>query len=103
MGLSPGCSTSPVRDGFSAAATHSVRGLHAMNLITTLAGSMMEGYFPRGWDLARIDRLGALSAGELTRRASWWHPQFEPVGCASLADFDTVMGHEIAREIQLAR
>jgi glucosamine-6-phosphate deaminase len=74
-----------------------------MNLITTLAGSMMEGYFPRGWDLARIDRLGALSAGELTRRASWWHPQFEPVGCASLADFDTVMGHEIAREIQLAR
>ena len=27
---------------------------------------------------------------------------FEPVACATLADFDTYMGHEIAREIQLA-
>jgi glucosamine-6-phosphate deaminase len=74
-----------------------------MNLMTTLAGSMMEGFFPAGWDLARIDRLGALAASEMTKRARWWHPQFEPVGCASLADFDTFMGHEIAREIQLAQ
>jgi glucosamine-6-phosphate deaminase len=74
-----------------------------MNLITTVAGSMMEGFLPRGWDLARIDRLGALSAREMTQRTRWWHPLFEPVACGSLADFDTIMGHEIAREIQLAR
>src|ERR1700726_4271141 len=74
-----------------------------MDLMQTLAGSMMEGFFPKGWDLARIDRLGALTPAELTQREKWWHPQFEPVGCASFEDFDTFMGHEIAREIQLAR
>jgi glucosamine-6-phosphate deaminase len=73
-----------------------------MDLMTTLAGSMMEGFFPAGWDLARIDRLGALGPAEVARRERWWHAQFEPVGCASFADFDTYMGHEIAREIQVA-
>src|SRR5207244_6002444 len=53
--------------------------------------------------LAAIDRLGALAGADVTKRAAWWHPQFEPVPCADYADFDTYMGHEIAREIQLAR
>jgi glucosamine-6-phosphate deaminase len=74
-----------------------------MNLLTTLPGSMMEGFLPSGWDLAKIDRLAAVPPEEVPRRESWWHPQFEPVACASLEDFDTYMGHEIAREIQLAR
>jgi glucosamine-6-phosphate deaminase len=74
-----------------------------MNLLTTLAGSMMEGFFPAGWDLAKIDALAAAPAGELTRREAWWHPRFEPIPCATVEDFDTYMGHEIAREIQLAR
>jgi glucosamine-6-phosphate deaminase len=74
-----------------------------MNLLTTLSGSLMEGFLPRGWDLARIDRLADAPPGDLPRRESWWSPQFEPVACAAVADFDTYMGHEIAREIQLAR
>jgi glucosamine-6-phosphate deaminase len=74
-----------------------------MNLLTTLKGSLMEGFLPAGWDLAKIDRLAAGAEGEVARHESWWHPQFEPVACASLADFDTFMGHEIAREIFLAR
>ncbi len=74
-----------------------------MNLLTTLRGSMMDGFFPAGWDLVKIDRLGELSHAEMSRRRDWWHPQFEPVACASREDFDTFMGHEIAREIQGAR
>src|SRR5580704_4891230 len=74
-----------------------------MNLISTLAGSMMEGFFPAGWDLAKIDRLADAPPETLTKRETWWHPQFEPVACASYEDFDTFMGHEIAREIQLTR
>ena len=35
--------------------------------------------------------------------AAWWHPQFRAGRLRLLADFDTYMGHEIAREIQLAR
>ncbi len=71
-----------------------------MNLLTTLAGSMMEGFLPSGWDLAKIDRLAASGPADLVRREGWWHPQFQPVGCGSYGDFDTFMGHEIAREIQ---
>jgi glucosamine-6-phosphate deaminase len=74
-----------------------------MNLMTTFRGSMMEGFLPAGWDLEKIDRLGGLAHADMVKRAAWWNPNFEPVACASLADFDTTMGHEIAREIQLSR
>jgi len=74
-----------------------------MDLIQTIHGSLMEGFLPQGWDLAKIDRLAATEPAEVNRREKWWHPQFEPVSCASFADFDTFMGHEIAREIQQAR
>src|SRR5262245_39728032 len=83
--------------------TGRLKGNHAMNLITTLSGSMMEGFLPAGWDLKKIDALAAADPAELTRREAWWHPQFEPIACASFEDFDTYLGHEIAREIQLAR
>jgi glucosamine-6-phosphate deaminase len=71
-----------------------------MDLISTLPGSLLEGYFPAGWDLARMDRLADGSSEDFTRRESWWHERFELVRCESLADFDTYMGHEIARAIQ---
>jgi glucosamine-6-phosphate deaminase len=74
-----------------------------MDLMSTFAGSMMEGFLPRGWDLAVIDRLAAVPPEQLTSRESWWHPNFEPVACTSFEDFDTYLGHEIAREIQQAR
>jgi glucosamine-6-phosphate deaminase len=74
-----------------------------MDLISTFKGSLMEGFFPAGWDLARIDQLAARPPGDLAKREKWWHPQFQPVACASFEDFDTYMGHEIAREIHLAR
>lgn len=64
---------------------------------------MMEGFLPAGWDLEKIDRLAEVSGAELARRQPWWNQQFEPMPCGSVADFDTYMGHEIAREIQLAR
>lgn len=73
-----------------------------MDLLTTLPGSLMENFLPAGWELKEIDRLGALAGDDVPRREAWWHPQFEPVACASVADFDTYMGHEIAREVQLA-
>ncbi len=74
-----------------------------MDLTSTLSGSLMEGFLPAGWDLGRIDRLAARPPQTLTERQAWWHPHFEPVGCASFEDFDTFLGHEIAREVLLAR
>ena len=64
-----------------------------MNLLTTFAGSMMEGFLPRGWDLAKIDACCSHPPQAINGRQPWWHPRFEPVACESVADLDVVMGH----------
>jgi glucosamine-6-phosphate deaminase len=74
-----------------------------MNLITTIRGSMLEGFFPAGWDLAKIDRLASGTPEDFVRRERWWHPQFELVTCDSYADFDTYMGHQIALTVKETR
>ena len=74
-----------------------------MNLLTTFAGSMMEGFLPRGWDLAKIDACCSNPPGTIRDRQAWWNPGFEPIPCESVADFDVMMGHEIAITIKRAR
>jgi glucosamine-6-phosphate deaminase len=74
-----------------------------MNLLTTFAGSLMEGFLPQGWDLARIDACCAHPPESVTERRPWWHPHFEPVPCESVTDFDVRFGHEIARTVQRTR
>lgn len=74
-----------------------------MNLLTTYAGSLMEGFFPRGWDLAKIDACCSHPPEMIHERRPWWHPHFEPLPCATVADFDVKLGHEIARVIQTSR
>jgi glucosamine-6-phosphate deaminase len=74
-----------------------------MNLLTTFAGSMMEGFLPRGWDLAKIDRCCSNPPESIGDRQPWWHPSFQPVACLSVADFDVMMGHEIAAAIKQSR
>ncbi|MER3415187.1 MAG: glucosamine-6-phosphate isomerase [Gemmataceae bacterium] len=74
-----------------------------MNLVDTIRGSLLEGFFPAGWDLARIDQLAAGGPEAFVRREPWWHPRFEPVACEQYEDFDVCMGHEIASTIYKAR
>jgi glucosamine-6-phosphate deaminase len=74
-----------------------------MNLLTTFAGSLMEGFLPHGWDLAKIDACCAHPPEAITERRPWWHRDFEPVACATAGDFDVQLGHEIARAIQRTR
>jgi glucosamine-6-phosphate deaminase len=71
----------------------------AINLLTTIKGSMLEDYFPKGWDLAAIDACCSRKPETVTSRERWWNQDFAPIPCASLADFDVMLGHEIAREI----
>jgi glucosamine-6-phosphate deaminase len=70
-----------------------------MNLLGTLRGSLMEGFLPSGWNLEHIDSLADSHGAALLQSRSWWHHEFRPVPCGSLADFDAMLGHEIAREI----
>ena len=74
-----------------------------MNLLTTLEGSMMAGFLPAGWDLARVDACCDHPASSIGDRQPWWHADFAPVACSSVEDFEVMLGHEIARTIRGAR
>ena len=74
-----------------------------MNLLTTLKGSMMDGFLPAGWDLQRIDECCSHPASAITDRQEWWNPEFAPIPCASVEDFDVMLGHEIALTVKRAR
>jgi glucosamine-6-phosphate deaminase len=71
-----------------------------MNFINTLKDSLLEGFFPSGWDLARIDACCANPPESITQRQSHWNPSFTPIPCEALSDFDIMMGHEIAWQIK---
>ncbi|NCO43669.1 MAG: glucosamine-6-phosphate isomerase [Armatimonadetes bacterium] len=74
-----------------------------MDLLSTIKGSLLEGFFPAGWDLARFDECCSNPPESVLDRQPWWHKEFEPVPCETLGDFDTKMGHEIALEILNAK
>jgi glucosamine-6-phosphate deaminase len=74
-----------------------------MDLLSTLPGSLVEHFFPKGWNLGHIDRLADLSGNALLERRAWWNTDFEPVPCNDLSEFDVRMGHEIALTIKNAR
>lgn len=70
-----------------------------MNFLTTVAGSLLEGFYPKGWDMAKIDECCEKGVA----REAFWHKDFIPVECENINDFDTYMGHEIALQIRLAK
>ena len=74
-----------------------------MNFLSTMKGSNMEHFFPRGWDLEKIDRCCSHQPGEIYQRQAHWHPGFEPVMCDDDTIFGVMMGHEIALSIKKAR
>ncbi|GHV78453.1 hypothetical protein AGMMS49944_02440 [Spirochaetia bacterium] len=74
-----------------------------MNLISTLKGSNLEHFFPRGWDLEKLDQCCSHKSGEVFDPQSHWHKGFAPVACDDDTVFAFMMGHEIALTIKQAR
>ena len=73
-----------------------------MNFNSTVKGSMLEGFYPTGWDFEKID--ACIDAPEkIFERQSHWNKDFNPVMCNSLGEFETYMGHEIALQIKNAK
>jgi glucosamine-6-phosphate deaminase len=70
-----------------------------MNLISTIKNSMLDGFYPQGWDLDKIDKCCEKGVA----REEFWHKDFNPIECENIYDFNTFMGHEIALQIKLAR
>jgi glucosamine-6-phosphate deaminase len=69
----------------------------------TLKGSLLENFFPKGWDLKKIDDCCNQPPEEIGVRQKFWNKDFNIVECADVPDFNVMMGHEIALEITKAR
>jgi glucosamine-6-phosphate deaminase len=74
-----------------------------MDLITTIKGSLLENFFPEGWNLKKIDRCCDNPPEKILERQKWWNKTFLPVPCETLEEFNAKMGHEIAAEIRNSR
>ena len=74
-----------------------------MKFMDTVKGSMLEGFYPAGWDMEKIDKCCQNSPESILDRQDFWNKDFNPVKCDSLEEFDTLMGHEIAMQIKLAK
>lgn len=70
-----------------------------MDFLSTVKGSLLEDFYPKGWDMKKIDECCEKG---LTRE-DFWHKDFTPVECDNIYEFDTLMGHEIALQIKNAR
>ncbi len=70
-----------------------------MDFLSTVKGSLLEDFYPRGWDLKKMDEC----CDKGLAREDFWHKDFNPVECDNIYDFDTYMGHEIAFQIKAAR
>lgn len=73
-----------------------------MKFIDTVKGSLLEDFYPAGWDMARIDEC-CNENNKVEDRQNFWNKDFNPVCCENIGEFDTYMGHEIAQQIKLAK
>ena len=71
-----------------------------MNLLTTLKGSLLEDFFPAGWDLAQWDACVADDPKAIFERQPKWHKDYSIRMANNVADFDVMLGHELAMEIR---
>ena len=71
-----------------------------MNFLDTVKGSLLENFYPAGWDMAKIDACCLNGPEDAQTRRSHWHKDFEPVPCDDVGDFNMMLGHEIASEIK---
>ena len=67
-----------------------------MDFMSTVQGSLLENFYPQGWDMQRIDAC----CEKGSQKEDFWHPDFIPVACPDIHDFDTYMGHEIALQVR---
>lgn len=73
-----------------------------INFMTTVKGSLLEGFYPKGWDFKRIDDCCAMGFKKLTKPGEHWHEKFKPVPVKNVAAMDKKMGDAIADQIEKA-
>ncbi len=73
-----------------------------MDFNSTVKGSLLENFYPKGWDMEKIDECCSHKPEEVLDRQAFWNEGFSPIMCNDLEEFNVKMGHEIANEIKKA-
>ncbi len=73
-----------------------------MDFNSTVKGSLLEGFYPEGWDFKKIDECCSHKPEQVCDRQAFWNDGFTPIQCSDLNEFEVKMGHEIANEIKKA-
>ena len=71
-----------------------------LSMLNTIKGSQLEDFYPRGWDLRRMDACCALTMKQLTARSRHWHRDFKAVAVDAISE---PMGNAIADEVEQTR
>jgi glucosamine-6-phosphate deaminase len=74
-----------------------------LSMVNTIKGSLLEKFYPAGWDLKKIDRCCAMTSGELLTPGKSWNSNFRPVPVKDVAEMDARMGDAIADQIEETR
>lgn len=70
---------------------------------STLKDSLLEGFFPEGWDMVKINECCSHAPEEIFEKQDFWNEEFKPVMCKNIVEFNAKMGYEIAMEIKSAK
>ena len=74
-----------------------------ISMLNTIKGSLLERFYPKGWNLKKIDACCEMDLPRLTARKKWWDSEFRPTPVNSVADMDERMGGAIADQIEGTR
>jgi glucosamine-6-phosphate deaminase len=74
-----------------------------MKLVDTFAGSYAEAFYPRGWDMAKIDAVCSIPPEQIFDRQPHWNEEFVIDECIDVSEFNVRMGHEIAVQLKKGR
>ncbi len=52
-----------------------------MDFNSTVKGSLLEGFYPSGWDFEKIDACCSNAPESVCARQGFWNDGFAPVAC----------------------
>jgi len=73
--------------------------MNKLNFANTVKGSLLEGFYPSGWDLQKIDQCCDIGLEKILSPGNHWHNNFLPKPVDSLDEMESIMGLEIANKI----
>jgi len=74
-----------------------------ISMLTTLKGSLLEKFYPKGWNLKKIDACCELTLDQLIAPKKSWSKAFKPTPVEDVAEMDQKMGDAIADQIESTR